>query len=78
MKLSDAEEALKDFIVSQCAEGTRCVLIIHGKGGRKGKVALIKTHTHHWLKQFPQILGFVSALPKHGGTGAVYVLLKKL
>ena len=30
-----------------------------------------------WLRQHPQVLGFTSCLPKHGGTGAVYVMLRR-
>jgi DNA-nicking Smr family endonuclease len=54
----------------------RVALIIHGKGGRFGQ-PILKNYVHHWLKQLPQVLAFHSALPKDGGSGALYVLLKR-
>lgn len=51
----------------------RYVLIIHGKGEQ----AILKNHVIHWLKQMPWIVFFCSAQPKDGGTGALYVFLKK-
>ncbi len=65
----------------------RCILIVHGKAGtgyrnEKGDLldvgtALIKSHVNHWLRQVNEVLAFCSAQPRDGGTGAVYVLLKK-
>jgi len=37
----------------------------------------IKSHVNTWLRQHPQVLGFTSCLPRHGGTGALYVVLKR-
>ena len=69
------------------AEGDRCLLIVHGKAGagykdESGEItgagqALIKSHVNHWLQQLDGVLAFTSALPKDGGSGALYVLLKK-
>ncbi len=65
----------------------RCMLIVHGKAGTgyrddRGDLqdtgtALIKSHVNHWLQQVNEVLAFCSAQPKDGGTGAIYVLLKK-
>jgi len=63
------------FIDDSCFSSVRCVLIIHGKGGRNSKPVL-KTKLNYWLKQHPAVMAFCSALPKDGGAGAVYVLLK--
>jgi hypothetical protein len=30
-----------------------------------------------WLPEFPQILAFHSAQGQHGGTGSVYIMLRK-
>lgn len=76
LHLSDARESLVQFITNSHASGFRCVLIIHGKGGLHGEVSILKSHVNHWLKQFTEILAFHSTLPKDGGTGALYVLLK--
>ncbi len=59
----------------QKAETTqaRFLLLVHGKGHQ----AKLKNHVIHWLKQIPLVLFFCSAQPKDGGTGALYVFLKK-
>ncbi len=41
----------------------------------KGK---LKLYVIAWLKDNPAILGFCRALPNDGGSGAMYILLKKL
>jgi len=74
--VSAAREALIHFISQSYMAGFRCVLIIHGKGGVQNEISILKSHVNHWLKQFTEILAFHSALPKDGGRGAVYVLLK--
>ena len=72
-----AREALCEFINRQYIAGQRCLLIIHGKGGRHDEEPILKNHVNHWLQQLPQVLAFHSAIPRDGGTGAVYVLLKR-
>lgn len=71
-----AKEALIDFIHKAKRKGTRCVLIIHGKGRRHGDFPILKNYINHWLSQIPSILAFHSAQPIDGGAGALYVLLK--
>jgi len=39
---------------------------------------VIKNKVNSWLRQHQDVLAFHSAMPKDGGNGAVYVLLKKL
>ena len=65
--------ALHDCRLAQ----VRCLLLIHGKGGMEHTHPVLKNLVNHWLRQLPDILGFHSAKPQHGGTGALYVLLKK-
>ncbi len=66
-----------DLFIADCMKcHLRCIIIIHGKGGR-GKPPMIKTMVNHWLKQINDIIAFTSAQPCDGGTGAVYVLLRK-
>ena len=77
MKADAAREALCRFIESQFQNSKRCVLIIHGKGGHEGAPPVIKNLVNRWLPQMEEVLAFHSALPKDGGQGAVYVLLKK-
>lgn len=79
LRPDDAQQALCTFITDQYHQARRCVLIIHGKGGKRHlDVPVIKNHVNHWLQQLPQVLAFHSALARDGGNGALYVLLKRL
>ncbi len=73
-----AHLAVAGFLTRARKEGKRCVRIIHGKGrGSRHGRPVLKTRVHFWLRQRKDVLGFSSAVPTDGGTGAVYVLLKK-
>lgn len=78
LKAQDLSIALSDFIIKKAFYGTKCVLLVHGKGGQHGAPPVIKNLVNCYLPQFEEVIAFHSALPKHGGTGAVYVLLKAL
>jgi DNA-nicking Smr family endonuclease len=78
MRLAEASAELKAFLGECTARRLGCVRIIHGKGVRSGPAGpVIKPGVHLWLTRFEQVLAFVSAQPRHGGSGAVYVLLKR-
>lgn len=78
MSVEKARDTLWDFFAEAARMEVRCVRVTHGKAARlDGKRPLIKSHVNTWLRQHPQVLGFTSCLPRHGGTGAVYVLLKR-
>ncbi len=73
----EADESLEQFIAEALRHGLGCVLIIHGKGYRsKDGQSVLKQFTHQWLKEVAAVKAFCSAQPRHGGSGAVYVLLK--
>ncbi len=55
----------------------RTLLLTHGKGATSNPPARLKSYVNHWLKQVNIVVAFHSATPRHGGTGSVYVLLKK-
>jgi len=56
----------------------RCVLVVHGRGkGSFDNKPAIKSHVNQWLQESTDVLAFHSAQSQHGGTGAVYVLLKR-
>jgi DNA-nicking Smr family endonuclease len=64
--------------LEECQQfGYRHVIIIHGKGFRSQNKPVIKPMVNRWLRQAGEVLAFCSAQPKDGGTGAVYVLLRK-
>lgn len=71
MTVNESRENLADFIQNALQHQYRCVRVIHGKGN------ILKNHVGPWLKQIDQVLAFSSAIAKHGGTGAVYVILKR-
>lgn len=78
MSVEKARDTLWEFIAEANKLEVRCVRITHGKAARMdGRKPMIKSHVNTWLRQHPQVLGFTSCLAKHGGTGAVYVLLKR-
>jgi DNA-nicking Smr family endonuclease len=77
MQADAARNALGHFIETQALHDKRCVLIIHGKGGQEGAPPIIKNLVNRWLPQIKEVLAVHSALPKDGGHGAVYVLLKR-
>ncbi len=78
LTVADAKSNLATFI-HRCSErGIACVRIIHGKGHRSpGKMPVLKPKVARWLSQWDEVLAFVSARPVDGGTGALYVLLKR-
>jgi DNA-nicking Smr family endonuclease len=74
----EARERLDDFLRVMRASGKRCVRIIHGKGkSSEGKMPVLKGKVNNWLRQKDEVLAFCSAIARDGGTGAVYVLLKR-
>lgn len=78
MTVAEAREVLRDFLDDARARGYTCVRVVHGKGlgsGTRGPV--LKRKVDHWLRQWDGVLAFVSARQVDGGTGAVYVLLRK-
>ncbi|QPR29672.1 DNA endonuclease SmrA [Edwardsiella hoshinae] len=68
--LSEARSALLQFIAD-------CVLVLHGKGERSQPQALLKSYVSAWLPQIPEVMALHSAERRHGGSGALYVLLRK-
>ncbi|MBF0264442.1 MAG: Smr/MutS family protein [Gammaproteobacteria bacterium] len=78
LTINQARHDLSLFIQFCFHHQIRCIKIIHGKGYRKNQsYPILKNKANSWLRQHPQILAFHSAIPKDGGTGAVYVLLAK-
>jgi DNA-nicking Smr family endonuclease len=73
-----AETRLRAFIQQSASLGHRCVLVITGKGVR-GE-GFLRRHVPLWLKQPPLggvVLAISDAIPKDGGAGAIYVMLRR-
>ncbi len=86
LKEDEAWDAVQNFVNLAYRQGLRCVLIITGKGLHKdeddffSQSGILKNRVPQWLnseKLRPLILSFTEALPKDGGSGAIYVLLRR-
>jgi DNA-nicking Smr family endonuclease len=79
MTAAVARQALNDFIALCSERHVRCARIIHGKGtGSSNAAPVMKNRLNSWLRQHHAVLAFSSAQPQHGGTGALYVLLRSV
>lgn len=73
-----AQGRLREFLRGARRRGWRCVRIVHGKGlGSAGGRPVLKGRVDLWLRRSAGVLAFCSAPPHDGGTGAVYVLLRR-
>ncbi len=78
LRVAQARQRLILFLNQSRDRGDRFVRIIHGKGlGSHQKQPVLKGKTKRWLQQRDEVLAFCSARPVDGGTGAIYVLLKR-
>jgi len=74
----EARRAVAAFLNEARCEGHLCVRVVHGKGLRSRQQGpVLKGLLDHWLRQRDDVLAFCSARPADGGTGAVYVLLRR-
>ncbi|WP_456270009.1 Smr/MutS family endonuclease [Kushneria sp. AK178] len=76
--LEQARAELEAFLQEARSNRARCVLIVHGKAwSGAARYPVIKSHVNAWLRELPEVLAFCSAQDRDGGTGAVYVLLRR-
>lgn len=78
MTYDQARAALTSFVQRAHAEGRRTLLIITGKGTQGEGV--LRRRAPQWLAEAPLrgvVAGVGEAHRRHGGAGALYVLLKK-
>jgi DNA-nicking Smr family endonuclease len=79
LSVEKAEVAVRAFCSSARGAVPRTVLIVHGKGLHShGGQPILRDEVAHWLSSAPlarDVLCFATARPKHGGAGAMYVLL---
>ena len=77
---AQASAALDAFLAQAQDRGRRCVLVITGKGRAGEAGGVLRANVPRWLNQPPnraRVLAIAEAQPKHGGAGALYVLLKR-
>lgn len=75
---AEAKAVLRSFIGEAVERRMGCVRVIHGKGRRSGPRGPVLKHiVNRWLQHAGDVLAFGSARGVDGGSGAVYVLLRK-
>ena len=78
LTVEPARQALNQLLAEAKQEGWQCIKIVHGKGLRSSnRGPVLKSRVNTWLRQYGQVLAFCSAPPADGGTGVVYVLLRR-
>jgi DNA-nicking Smr family endonuclease len=80
MTQSEAYRAVAAFVHASGDSGLRCVLIITGRGLDPDGPGVLKSAVPRWLEQpglRRQILAIAPAQPRHGGAGALYLLLRR-
>ena len=76
LNVTQAKQALREFLAQALLRQWRCVRIIHGKGLRSGhRGPVLKGMVGTILRKVGPVAAYVSARQVDGGTGAVYVLL---
>jgi len=76
MTLPQARAALSRFLAFARAEGARVVIVVTGKG-RAGE-GVLRREVPEWLKEESlHVTGYAPAHQRHGGSGALYVRLRR-
>ena len=75
-----AFQAVQGFVQSSALDGKRCVILVTGKGlGQRGG-GVLRNEVPQWLNlpaNRKYIISFTYAQPKDGGTGALYIYLRR-
>lgn len=81
MTRDEAKRAVEEFLASRRQAYERVVLIIHGKGEHSPRgMGVLRGEVGAWLSEGPasrHVACFATARDEDGGTGAVYVLLRR-
>jgi len=76
----EAQGALLAFVARAWRERRRTLLVITGKGRRGEGDGILRAAVPRWLNAEPlrrHLLAFARAQPKDGGSGALYLLLRR-
>ncbi|MCC7016261.1 MAG: Smr/MutS family protein [Rhodospirillales bacterium] len=81
---NEAHSALIGAIARARVLGQRCLLVVTGRGGSvdaEGRTTgVLRANVPRWLNESPlraHVLAFAKAKPRHGGEGALYVLVRR-
>jgi DNA-nicking Smr family endonuclease len=86
MTQAQAHRALNAFLWRAARSGAKIVLVVTGKGkpqgsgGFDGESGVLRRHTPHWLRDAALrsiVLSVEEAALPHGGSGALYVRLRR-
>jgi len=77
LSVREARDAVFKFFRLAEAKRWRTLLIAHGRGEQSATPARLKSYVVQWMAQMPQVIAYSSADRRHGGTGALLVLVKK-
>lgn len=90
MRQDEAHAALHRFIWRAQGDGAKLVLVVTGKGaagqahsmfGGNDERGVLRRMVPHWLRLpdlRPMVVGFDEADQRHGGSGALYIRLRRL
>ncbi len=76
---SEAHDELDRFLTMASISELRCILVVTGKGGTDGR-GVLRQMVPRWLDapdNSQKVLTYCPAQPRHGGDGALYVLLRR-
>ncbi len=88
MNQAQAHQALRGFLVHMQAQGAKLVIVVTGKGSERDRASsswidepgVLRRLAPHWLREADLravVLGFEEAGRAHGGSGALYVRLRR-
>jgi DNA-nicking Smr family endonuclease len=81
MNVAAAQACFNRFMQRTVQSGKRAVLVVHGRGRSSPGLPVLKRNLFAWLTKAPWkrwVIAFTSARACDGGTGATYVLLRKM
>ena len=74
----EGKSRLAHFLNDANNQRLMCVRVIHGKGlSSPGKKPILKPKVARWLRASEAVLAYTAARPADGGSGALYVLLRR-
>lgn len=78
LKTTEAAASARRFVDNSRHNGHRCISIVHGRGlHSEDGVAILKARVRECLRTHPGVLAYADAPRSDGGSGAVYVLLRR-
>jgi DNA-nicking Smr family endonuclease len=75
-----AHRVMRDFLIRAQARGAKLVLVVTGKGRTAAEPGVLRRAVPLWLEApdlRPVVVGFGEATATHGGSGALYVRLRR-